>query len=276
MQKHTFKHRQEYFDLNAFSRSDIVAFLKGPNHYRAYVDNKDKREPSENMEYGTALHEYVLNHDKFDSMYSIKPDSMKLSTKEGIAFKNNAAEAGRLIIPESWGFHIKQQYEALMRHNTARGIIEGAIYEPAVSWQDLDSGLNCKSMPDIFNQEKNLIADLKTMANYKFHDRGMVYSIKDFGYDIQGAMAADAFGLESFVLIFVSTDFKNPWKAVDVACRQIHPEDIQRARMCYRQCLKELKVCIDTNSWPSKWSDDIIPIAASIVETEMQMEGEDF
>jgi exodeoxyribonuclease VIII len=187
---------EEYHADKAISRSGIMEFKKSPYHFNMNI-RAEKKKPKEStpaMVFGSAFHAFMLEHDKFEAEYIIKPERVLLKEVGPAAYetyKNELAEieeTEKTIISQADYSKILEMAYFVNLNEQARDLINGAVYERSFFWVDKESELRVKARPDILHS--NMIVDLKTC--FDASPRAFQRAIVDGGFHIQGAMVRDA------------------------------------------------------------------------------------
>jgi len=240
----------EYHESAGISRSGIMEFKRSPKHYWYKYLNADylKKESSKEMIFGSALHCYILEPERFDNEYYIT-QNWDRRTKEG---KSNYAKmliesAGSILISGDDFDLIQQMAGSIKDDSQAIELITDAQYEKSIYWIDPETQLLCKVRPDILHS--NFIVDLKTTkdASYSAFQRDFYY----YGYALQIAMMYEA---SKHALNVPITNF------IDLAIEKtepylhaIYPIDevtIDHGRNEFHFYLKQMKECFEKNEWP--------------------------
>ena len=247
---------EQYHSSAGISRSGITRFNRSPFHYwNDYLKpSRANKEPTLSMILGEALHSYVLENSKFTRRYLIsdKVDRRTSAGKEYIAnlesIRNN-----RIIIDTDEFKKIELMAEQISNTLLAKGIIDEANYESSMFWNDPETGVLCKSRPDIIHN--NMIVDLKTTNDA--HSDVFKYSIREYGYHIQAAMAIDGQSIIGTLsgkqinhnkFIIIAVENKEPYAC---AVYILHEDTISAGREIYKSCLPLYKKCLEENVWPS-------------------------
>lgn len=219
---------EAYHSDAAISRSGIMSFLDSPYKYWAdYLNpNKEAKEPTPAMEFGTDFHTLILEPDNFPQKYQ------NLSTKK---LKNDYEVLHNMM----WSLH---------NHSRAWDLIENNQYEQSYFWRDAHTGIMCKARPDILSD--NYVIDLKTIANAS--PLSFQRAMADGGYHIQAAMIRDAIriikgrDIKSFINICVEKTY--PYQ---IGIYFIEDEALEIGRQEYKQALLDMKSCFEQKEWPS-------------------------
>jgi exodeoxyribonuclease VIII len=252
---------EAYHSGEGVSRSSLMNIDKSPLHYWYECINPDRpvHQPAEiitvqdALDFGNALHTYVLEPDEFEYRYlSVDKTTMKKNTKIGKANFEDAMIAansvGAQLISKDALKIIKSMSAAIRQHPQAPNLIEGAQFEKSIYWTDDDTGILCKMRPDIW--QPNFIADLKTTADacLKEFER----SVYKFGYHIQAGMIKEGFahGLDIDMnnFIFIAVEKKQPYAS---AVYKLDEDALTEGVKEYKRLLQKLKVYLDADNWPS-------------------------
>lgn len=273
-------HNGIYFDLSnesyhadpAISRSGMMLFAESPYRYWANYINPDRppKKFTPQMEFGTALHSYILEKEKFDQEYILEPVYEKLpklvrlkdvgrpvfeaykAAKAKIEFCNEMIfndfdPTGKKILSlEEMNQLILMQME-LLKHKEANALLKDAIYESSYFWKDKESGLMVKCRPDVLHD--NIIVDLKTCASAS--SRAYQGAMIDGGYHIQAAIIRDGVrelaGRDIPNAINVCIETKYPYS---IGIKIISEDVLAEGRRVYKQILIEMAEAINHNHFP--------------------------
>jgi hypothetical protein len=245
-----------YLEKPGLSRSDLVLFRRGPNHYKYFSGQKK----SKAFSFGTLLHQAILEPDR-ELQYTAKPNGLNLSTKEGKAWK---AKASGEIITEQEALDLKLMTAAFNAHPVASQYVKGSINEATIEF-DIN-GVKCKARPDII--QGDTVIDIKTTRH--LNPRQMNYDYKDRGYDLQAGfytLAAQSVlekPITNFVLVYI---LKNP--PYEIMVKYVPSEEITRSQMEIVGLVEEFKQCAEQDRWESRIPVEPTPMTASFVEMEI-------
>lgn len=259
----------EYLKHDALSRSDIRAFIQGPNYWRWFKQDKKK---TKSMAFGTYLHWLALEPEEFRKNVVIKPQGLNLVTKDGITFKKN--NEGKAIISDDEYNKLNAMAASIMNHPEVLDLYTPGNVERSFFYQR--DGVNLKCRPDFFSMNDVTIVDIKTTSKPLIL-RKLAYEIRNRGYDIQGAMCLDGLSdyfkhdFKTFLLVFVES---NP--PYDVMVVELDRIDIERARNEYLNAIREWKICKEKNEWPSRIAKERHKVDLTFVDMELEenKEGE--
>jgi len=247
---------EDYHAGEGFSRSKLIHFNKSPLHFyhEAYGNAKKQKlvdivKKANPLEFGNALHTYVLERDSFFDRYipMIKVNRTTTAGKEAYkAFLDKAD--GKQIICEDALMELQAMGESIESHVEAKALISDAEYEKSLFWTDPDTGILCKVRPDIWHN--NFICDLKTTASGSFRD--FQKSVYTYSYHIQAGMIQEALkhvlGVEMDNFIFVAVEKEAPYA---VAVYRLDPLAVGLGVTKFKNILLGIKECQETNNWPS-------------------------
>lgn len=249
------------------SRGIVVRMIsQTPSHVRAMIDGLSKKEPTDAMISGQMIDLALLEPDKFKEgvTHYVKPAGLNLSTKEGLAWKNDhplkipriPAETDKAS--EASIKDIKAMIESVMRHRVARKLVErGQKQESAFSF-DKETGLLRKCRFDSRLQENNgrlVIGDLKSTEPGGTTEDKFSKKILAHGLFIQNPFYSDILkdlsnGEHPFFLFFV-VERKPPYT---VRVFQLDSLGIEIGRNEIRRSLNVFAKCKAANLWPD-WQD---------------------
>ena len=216
----------DYRAIDAVSNSGLDAWLRGPG----------KKSSGRFFLVGSVLHAMVLEGmDATMARYETAEEEFKLNTKIGKRYLAEYKATGKEIIKPSEWTSICGMYEAVMRHEDARRIIDDMQRTEltVIGQQDGFEAL-CKCRIDA--ECSNVIADLKTthcLNEVMFED-----SFTRYGYNVQAAYYADLYKTVSnkempFVFICVSSVTPHP-----VWISYVTPSQMASGRQYYQAMLK--------------------------------------
>lgn len=246
---------EEYHAGEGISRSTLFEFMKSPLHYYYKANNKEIKEKVpiikkiNALEFGDALHTYILERDDFNKRYFVIP-KINRTTKSGKALHAVLMEesAGKDLIDEEAYQELCLMGLSIEANEMARCLIQGAQYEKSLFWTDPDAELLCKVRPDIWHS--NFICDLKTTQSASLRD--FQRSVYAFGYHIQAGMIQEAIKHVQGVLIkdfvFVAIEKEPPYA---VAIYQLDEAAVDLGVKQFKDTIMSIRTCIDANNWPS-------------------------
>ena len=257
---------EEYHRLPGISRSHLVTFKKSPfKYYHQYLsDDKQKKEATRDMILGSAFHTIVLEPKLFREEYAMEPRAVKLKDvgkeeykeyKEMCAFLETTSKT--ILTYKEYETLIAMKL-ALFIHEEACSMISGIVEKPLIEssyfWQDEDTGLICKARPDILFS--NMIVDLKTTrdASTRQYQKDMC----DGMYHVQAAMIREGVkkngGQDINHAFNICVEKTFPY---EIGIKIISENALEAGHREYKQLLRQMKECIDTNNWPSHLIDTV-------------------
>lgn len=241
----------DYRRASGVNQSSLKKILESPAHYQAAI--KNRLIPTPAMEMGTAVHCLTLDGpEAFEAQYILKPDGIKLNTKEGKEWK---AAAGRKKVLASGGKD--DPWGAV--HGMDESLRRLAYFDPSqkdyikhnevsVYWEWF--GVECKARLDRVMVEEGIVLDLKstdTVDPELFQKK-----VVGLGYDFQAAYYAKAaevaFG-KPFRFIFVAVERKAPY-TVDLF--EVTPDMMEESTRKCHLALKAYAECEKSGEWPNR------------------------
>lgn len=212
-----------------------------------------KSTETKSMSLGKVEHLALLQTDEFLSRYLVTGHNR--NTKKFLAEAEEKKD--RVLITE-------QEYEMIMVHierfqkNEYHGTITKNSYvEQAIQWRDQETGLLCKGIPDMFNQ--NVLVDIKTSAQTS--DKKWWWDFMKYKYHCQFAYYQE--GLEELdgckrICICVKVETA---PCYDVVYYPLPWEALEEGRKHYERLRGELRDCMNAQSWPGKDNGGLARVA---------------
>jgi len=244
---------EEYQKETAVSKSDLTLFARSPAHYKC----KEKRKETPALIFGDAVHTAILQPDIYIKRYAFQPEGMKLSTTAGIAFKEEAAEKGQIILSWDISGRIGEMRKAIRQHPTASKLIYGeGPAEISGFWVDERTGLECRLRADKIRSDLGIVIDLKTCEDARFE--AFQRSIATYRYHWQGAHYLDGVseitGIPhtNFVLLAIE---KEPPFAISIY--RIDDAAVYAGREEIKILMNEFRECKDRDVWPAYLPEEV-------------------
>lgn len=237
---------EEYHLVEAMSASGLTAMLRSPQHFRCWRDNPS--EPTEAMQFGTAVHMGVLEPQRFAKEVILAPE-INRRTKEGKALweQFQAGHVGKLVLELEAFQNCQRAVDAVRSHPAASRLLEGGKVEQSVFWSDAEYGVPCKARVDVMNHGG--IADLKTTKDAS--PEAFAQTVARFAYHAQGAHyvsgaehvldATPAF----FALIAVESE-----EPFGVKCYTLPAQALHMGRRLVDRALAMYRRALDAKAWP--------------------------
>lgn len=149
----------DYRAWDAWGSSDLKAFRAGPP---AMVPWR-RANPSEDTDatrFGTACHLRILQPELYAQNYITKPEGMTFASKEGKAWRDDPAHAGKSIVSADVLREIEAVYAAFCGKDLALDALAGAVgVESSILWTCPETGERLKGRPDFY--DNRYVYDLK-------------------------------------------------------------------------------------------------------------------
>lgn len=250
---------ERYSDERGVANSSITKVLQSPYHYWAANINPDRppHKPSPAMLAGTLAHTMILERDKFAERYVVRPDGLKLNTKDGKAWAESVPAGVTIIDSDDYG-NAEQQMRAVFDQQpdiAAMIYAAGSQVEVSAFWTDHETGLACKCRPDVVavTGGKAVLIDIKTARSVT--PRDFSRSICDFGYHRQAAWYSRGFeaasGIEVAQFVFLVVTSAYPFVA---AAYVLDDDSLQQGSDECDAALQLLVECRRDNEWPTHMS----------------------
>jgi hypothetical protein len=211
----------DYHNSPGISKSGLDMIRKSPASYlwqsKAPVDDSKTTA----LDFGTAFHCYLLENAEFDNRYAIEPIFNKRTNigKEGAKEFEEAVKAtGKQVVTDADLKKLQLMRGSVFAHPTAGSLMRlNGVSEQSVFWTDEETGASCRCRPDWLIEDKKIMVDLKTAADFSRIQR----AFEDYRYFVQDpfyraglkAVTGDDY---DFLFIFVSTSINCGRYPVDV------------------------------------------------------------
>ena len=237
---------EQYHAADGISNSALkwIRAPKTPAHFKAkFIDKLILNEETPALRMGALLHRCVLEPDTMADAFHEKPDGMKFTTKDGIAWKE--AHSDKPILSPEDVATIKGVRESVWAHPLASRLIGGSDCERSAFAED--DGLLLKSRFDILPRTGNIIADLKTCESADLASVEM--AMGRYEYYVQAAFylrVANLLGLDRSAFVFIFVEKSPPYAvAIYQPCEVV----MQAGELIINRDLQVLKNCRETGKW---------------------------
>ena len=242
---------KEYRAADGINISALKLMKTSPRHYKWGLNHP--RADSAAMAFGRAVHMMVLEPSKFPGTYAINPVDMKLTTKDGKAWKAEVIESGLEILTHNDYINIQMIAQNVKNHAAAGELLQNQKHtEMPLFWLDEETSLYCKGKADLVLNDGTLV-DLKTTRDIS--PDGFFRQAYNLGYHLQAAFYHDglvANGIDVPCVKIMAVEGTGPF---DVAVYQFGKDEINQGRIEYRELLQQVKECRETDIWPGVCPD---------------------
>lgn len=203
------------------------------------------------LELGAAIHAAVLEPDKFEAQYRLRPAGDGRTTAVRLARENLIALGLTLLAEKDWETCRGIQASADANEAVCNFFEQiEAIEVSVVADLTLPNGMvvRCKARPDALGPAARIVGDLKSSRDASPHRFGRdIYSL---GYYISAALYIDvlaAAGIPVDSFLFLACEKEPPYQ---FATYRLVPAAIERGRTEYQELLAAWAVCHSTGVWP--------------------------
>lgn len=234
------------------NQSHLKHILVSPAHY---LSSKKRRFATTiSMEMGSAVHCKVLEGDnEFNNRYILKPDNIKLNTKEGIEWK--ASLKNKTVLSNS---DKEKSWDSVVGMSNALRELEWfnvdqqdyrKYNELSIYWEA--QGINCKGRLDrlVINDDYVHVLDLKTTDSVD--PRTFEKKVSgDMNYIFQAAWYAEAASIafnKPALFTFVAIERAMPWS---IGIFDVSEEMMAEGTAQIHKAREVLGNCLRTDAWP--------------------------
>lgn len=234
-------------DRSCVSASGLKQILRSPAHFQAYLQGAGRKETTA-MFMGTAVHARLLEPELYAVEYVVAPVSDK-RTKEYKEFE--LANSNKKIITPDQMTIIEGIGSSVSSHVSAATLLRAGLPEHTIIWQDEETGIWLKIRPDCLCIDFDIGICLDVKKTVDASAAAFAKACVNYDYDLQAAIYLE--GLRQV--------FKRDFDFVFLACEQEVPygcalygapsDMLERGVRRFRQALRLLKVCRESDEWPS-------------------------
>lgn len=240
-------------DTSHISKSGLDLIEKSPAHYfYKYLSGEYQEKSSKALEIGSAVHCAVLEPERFALQYCAFPD-VDRRTKEG---KETLAafyleHPDKIYLSSDDFAQCLKVAEAVKANPLAAKLLAQGEAESTISWQDPQTGVNCKARPDFvtYVNGSRYIVDLKTTEDASKH--GFSRSAFKYRYHVQAAFYCDGWkqakGEEVEGFVFIAVEKSAPYL---VSLYLYEEQELNYGRACYVSNLLTYANCLESQTWP--------------------------
>lgn len=250
----------EYLSWSACSASRLSDMERSAAYCRYQIGHHE--EPTEAMEFGTAVHMLLLEPARFDRTYEarISGSGVTHEVKADVARINGA---GRIALkPAAWD-DLMGMRGSVNGHDLAGKLlaVPECDRELSIVWDQMTpSGIpvRCKARPDLYDPESELIVDVK--SSIKAHPGLFPRAMFAAGYHRAAALylaGMAAVGLACDSYLFLAIEKTAPF---EVALYAIEGASVEVGRDSFLSLLDRYGRCQLKNEWPP-YPGGVIPLA---------------
>lgn len=253
------------------SRGELLLFNHCPQRWR----NGFKKPETDATEWGSIMDTLVTQPEAFTQRYVICPptyEKQEGNKKEGYEMVKKPWNRNATYCKEWEEAQVENGLIPIKREDAdaAKFALDCLKMDPIIKewleacdcqvhgqakWTDQETGIEVwircllDFAPRTGTKFEKCLGDFKTAASCAF--KSMIYSVRDFGYDVQAAMTLDIWNA-------ATGEARDDWRIVaqesvppyQTARRFISAEFIQRGRDVYEAALKRYARCLATDTWP--------------------------
>jgi len=223
-----------------------------PNTPLDYAWHKNNpKEKTSAMEFGTAVHTAVFEHEKFTDSVIVSPDIDRRTKVGKEAYADfMLSAAGRTVITQEEMIACLYILETAQSHAILGKLLRAENRKYEVSGFFNFEGVPCKFRTDFILPEQRIILDLKTTK--RGHERSFKNSIMDFCYHSQAAFyltaMAEITGEAWSDFIWIAIESTPPYKIY------LYEPDTRWLIEGHKLCTEAItlyKKCLDSGTYPS-------------------------
>jgi len=248
----------EYHNRPELSSTEArIILTETPAVYRWKKDHPPLVQPSKKFDIGSALHSKVLGtgYEAVVIPTDILASNGAASTTKAKKFIADARENGLIPLKQDDFQPIADMAEAVLRHTTARALLEQPGAAEASVFAQVD-GIDVRARFDFLPEQgdrRRIAVDVKTTRDAS--ERGFTRSIADYGYDVQRQWYLDALnavagpmpvGYEP-ELLFLAVEKEPPYL---VGVYQLPTVWTEMGRVKAERARKVYAECVASGVWP--------------------------
>lgn len=243
----------EYHAHPAVGSSSLKPMLRSPAHYWAKLH--EPHAPTRAMEFGTALHQAILEPNLFEMNAIVKPKFAGAGARKAEEEWLLTHGAGKLILKHDEFDTIQRILSAISHNRLVSQLLSGGAAEESYFWQDPDTGIVCKCRPD-YLRKGHIIIDVKSTTDASTD--GFPTQMARLNYHLSAAMYLDGvsavMGQKFDEFLILAIEKEAPYA---MAVHLLDQGTIDAGRLLYKRALSRLKECREKNEYPA-YSEKII------------------
>jgi len=262
----------DYHSSSGVSRSSLMAFKRSPFHYwHRYIngmhDSSDLQ--TQAMVVGNLIHTMVLEPNKFDDDYVVRPPMDRRTNAGKLAFNQfTAILAGRIAVTQEQVDEAEAIANVVRDNEMAQLLLDNCKVEQSIYFTHKHTGMQCKVRPDAWNG--SVVIDLKTTADASF--RAFQSSAFKYGYFLQAGMihqALESINIKMDKFVFLAVEKESPYA---LGIYLLDDEALDWGVNQFDFLMQSYSTCMEKNSWPGYGLQSLtLPAYANyVVETEYE------
>lgn len=249
-----------YDNAEGIRRSDLWLINKSPMHFKYKMDTG--REPTPALQFGAAVHSFILEPDMFDQTYVVAPEvnrRTKAGREDWESFVQLCEDNERQIITREDLIKI-QDMAAALEENALAGVLLSGKHEQEYYWTDDLTGEKCKCKVDCVTEYegKPYIVDYKTTDSCE--DGHFERAARKYGYQFQAGMYCEGLFQNTFDVhgfAFVAQEKTAPYASRVYICSE---DWIKRGYDTFRELIGIYHYCKQTGDWYGYEGMDGLPV----------------
>ncbi len=209
---------ENYNGYKAVNNTALSYLKKSPAHYLAFLEGKTKQ--TQAMRFGIALHEGILEPEKFEQRAEIKLENKGEGIREKISKQKEYCEKEKKLLVSKTEFEVLQGISKVLHQNTfVINLLQKAKIELPLAWDYGET--HCKGRLDGI-VEKEAIFDFKFVADA--NPNIFKYKAKFYGYHRQafwyktGALAHGLIGEHTpYYIIAVEKEYPFAYSITEIS-----------------------------------------------------------
>lgn len=239
-----------YFQQPGVNWSLLKTLDDSPLAYRHAKENP--RPDTADLALGRLVHTLVFEPQKFGDEYAVFTGPVR----KGAAWDAFKAEnEGKTIFKTDELAEARTMADTVRRHPLVAPYLVGGQFETVLRWTDPATGIACKAKCDWLIPGRRILADLKTTRSIE--RRRFAADVARYHYYGQLAHYAagvkHALGWEPQRRILIAVEKAAPF---DVAVYELDEAACTIGDEKAAELLAKLKACIDTDTWPGRYTEE--------------------
>ncbi len=234
---------ETYRAFDAVNFSTLKEFTVSPDQYSWALVNPPAK--TDAMTLGNMVHSRVLEPGTYSDRYVVA------EARRTVKQKAEALARGQELVTPAMNTEANHLADQVLACSSIQRLLDGALLEQCVVWDDEETGIRCKGKLDIWSPTRRILADLKTCQSG--HPEAFGRTIEQRHYHAQAAMywdglvsaTSDGYGLTAFAFLCVEKT-----KKANVWLLELERAALEAGRDLYRGWLRTLQSCHASDCWP--------------------------